>query len=60
MRICFYVIFPFLLKIFTNVLASMKHWYSDCQCASGCVLLFKHLYNDRISWAVCTMGGAIL
>jgi len=40
---------------------SMKHLYSDCQkCASGWVLLFNYLYNDRVSWAVCTMGGAIL
>ncbi len=54
--------FSFFIKnIHKCISYSMKHWYSDCQiCASGCVLLFKHLYNDRVSWAVYTMGSAIL
>ena len=62
MMICFYAIFPFLFKIFTNLLdMAWNIWYSDCQIyASGSVLLFKHLYNDRVSWAVCAMGAAIL
>ena len=62
MMICFYVIFPFLFRIFTNVLAmAWNIWYSDCQIhASGSILLFKHLYNDRVSWAVCAMGAAVL
>ena len=62
MMICFYVIFPFLFKIFTNLLdMAWNIWYSDCQIyASGSVLLFKHLYNDRVSWAVCAMGAAML
>ena len=62
MMICFYVIFSFFIKnIHKCISYSMKHWYSDCQiCVSGCVLLFKHLYNDRVSWAVCGMGGAML
>ena len=62
MMICFYVIFPFLFKIFTNLLdMAWNSWYSDFQIyASGSVLLFKHLYNDRVSWAVCAMGAAIL
>ena len=62
MMICFYVIFPFLFKILTNVLdMAWNVWYSDCRIyASGSVLLFKHLNNDRVSWAVCAMGAAIL
>lgn len=62
MMICFYVIFPFLFTIFTNVLAmAWNIWYSDCQIlASGSILLLKHLYNDRVSWSVCAMGAAVL
>ena len=56
------IFISFFIKNFTNLLAIAGYIrYSDCQiCASGWVLLFKHLYNDRVSWAVCTMGGAIL
>lgn len=48
----------FSLKIFTNLSTMSWHiWYFNCQiCISECVLLFKPLYNDRISWAVCAMG----
>ena len=52
---CFYLIFLF--KIFTHLLAmAWNIWYSDCQIyASGSVMLFKHLYNDRVSWAICAV-----